>query len=93
MRGNWHYVYILRSLRDNKFYTGSCSDLQSRIARHNKGLVEATKSRRPLELIYYEVCLNRRDSINREVYLKTAWGKRYIKNRLKYYLSKKVPVR
>ena len=54
---------------------------------HNKGLVKSTKNRRPLELIYYEACATQQDALHREKYLKTAYGKRYIKNRLKEYLD------
>ena len=31
----------------------------------------STKDRRPLELIYYEACLNEKDAFRREKYLKT----------------------
>ena len=55
--------------------------------KHNNGSVPSTKKRRPLELIYWEGCLNQEDATTREKYLKTAWGKRYIKNRLKHYLT------
>lgn len=89
------YVYILRSLEDGEFYTGYTTDLGGRLKRHNLGLVEATKHRRPFKLIYYEACLDRKDAAKREIYLKSSWGKRYIKNRLRNYLynRKKVPVR
>jgi len=66
---------------------GYTPDLRIRIKKHNKGLVPATKNRRPLRLVYYEACLNKDDAIKREKYLKTSWGKRYIKNRLKNYLT------
>lgn len=87
-----YYVYVLQSLKDREFYTGFAIDLAKRIQRHNNGSVAATKSRRPLKLVYYEDCLHKKDATHREIYLKTAWGKRYIKNRLKNYL-KRVPVR
>jgi len=77
------YAYVLQSSKDKKLYTGSTSDLKKRFTRHKKGLVKATKDRRPLKLVYYEACLSRRDAMRREMYLKTAWGKRYLKNRLK----------
>ena len=51
------------------------------------------KKRVPLRLIYWEGCLNQQDATKRERYLKTAWGKRYIKNRLKEYLMVVHPVR
>ena len=82
-----YYVYILQSLMDGHFYTGYALDLKRRIEKHNKGQVPSTKKRQPLKLVYYEACLNKDDAIKREKYLKTSWGKRYIKNRLKHYLT------
>ena len=82
-----YYVYVLQSSRDKKFYVGSTADLKHRVEKHNKGLVQATKKRRPLKLLYYEACLSINDARKREKYLKTAWGKRFIKNRLKDYLT------
>ena len=82
-----YYTYILQSLKDNHFYVGYTSDLKNRLEEHNNGKVASTKNRVPLKLIYYEVCLNQQDATHREKYLKTSWGKRYIKTRLKYYLT------
>jgi putative endonuclease len=82
-----YYVYVLRSEKDNNMYVGYSKDLNVRIQQHNEGLVPSTKHRRPLQLIYYEVCLNQQDATHREKYLKTSWGKRYIKSRLKNYLT------
>jgi len=81
------YVYVLQSEKDRKFYTGVTSDLRRRFLEHQQGKVFSTKNRRPLKLIYYEACINREDAERREKYLKTAWGKRYIKNRLRKYLT------
>lgn len=69
------------------FYTGSTNDLRRRIKEHQSGKMYATSKRTPLELVYYEACLNDHDARKREKYLKTTWGKRYIKNRLKSYLT------
>ncbi|NIU82782.1 MAG: hypothetical protein GWN31_04960 [Candidatus Thorarchaeota archaeon] len=54
---------------------------------HNAGKVASTKSRIPLTLIYWEGCLNMQDATKREKYLKSSWGKRYIKNRINHYLT------
>lgn len=83
------YVYILQSLKDNKWYTGFTQDVFKRLEEHNNGNVRSTKHRLPFKIIYYEVCLNERDARMRERYLKSAWGKRYLKNRLKNYLTGK----
>ena len=82
-----YYVYILRSKFDSKFYTGFNCYLEKRLAEHNSGKVASTRRRIPFEIVYYEFCLNIDDAIHREKYLKTTYGKRYIKNRLKNYLT------
>jgi len=82
-----HYAYVLRSLADRQFYVGLTSNLPGRLQMHNRGLVNSTKSRGPFELVYWEGCLNRSDAAQREKYLKTAWGKRYLKTRLRRYLT------
>ena len=86
----FYYVYILKSLKDNKFYTGYTKNLKLRFEQHNKGLVTSTKNRRPLELIYFEGCINQQDATHREKYLKTFYGKMFIKNRLKNYLNNEI---
>ena len=82
-----YYVYVLRSKLDGKFYTGFTTDLILRLSEHNRGKVTSTKKRIPLEIIYYEFCLYLEDAIHREKYLKTTYGKRYIKNRVRNYLN------
>lgn len=84
----FYYVYILQSENDHEFYTGCTSDIKKRLEEHNSGEVSTTKSRRPLKLVYWEGCLNQQDAANREKYLKTAWGKRYMKSRLKGYIKR-----
>ena len=81
------YVYVLRSLKDGNFYVGFTRNLNGRLQSHNRGLVRSTKNRVPLELVYWEGCLSQADATQREKYLKSAWGKRYIKNRLHSYLT------
>ncbi|PIY93657.1 MAG: excinuclease ABC subunit C [Candidatus Magasanikbacteria bacterium CG_4_10_14_0_8_um_filter_32_14] len=49
-----HYIYLLKSQKDNKYYIGFSSNLKKRFEQHITGKVTATKNRRPLELIYYE---------------------------------------
>jgi len=74
-------------MKDSEFYVGFSNDLKKRLLQHNEGKVPSTKNRIPFNLVYYEACLNQRDAIHREKYLKTSWGKRYIKSRLKNYLT------
>jgi putative endonuclease len=81
------YVYVLRSLKDKNFYTGYTRDMERRLREHNDGLVPSTKNRAPMELVYWEGCLNQQDATRREKYLKSSWGKRYLRNRLRNYLT------
>lgn len=81
------YVYVLQSMKDKKLYIGYTKDLKRRLKLHNLRNVVSTRRRRPLKLIYYEACLNQEDALRRERYLKTTYGKRYIKNRLKSYFT------
>jgi len=82
------YVYVLKSDRDGKFYTGYTKNIKQRFEEHQKGRVKSTKDRRPLKLIYYEGCLSQQDATHREKYLKTFHGKMFLNNRLKSYLSR-----
>ena len=82
-----YYTYVLKSHTDGNLYTGFTKDLKQRFEQHNRGYVQATKERRPLELIYYEACIDQMDAIRREKYLKTHYGKMFLKKRLKSYFT------
>ena len=88
----FYYVYVLHSTNDGKFYTGFTANLKKRVIEHQKGKVLSTKNRCPLHLVYYEACLNRKDATNREKYLKTTYGKRFIKGRIKNYLEEYIHI-
>jgi putative endonuclease len=77
------YTYVLKSKKDNKLYVGCTGDLKNRLKEHNNGQAKSTCNRLPLELVYYEACLNKESALKREKQLKTGSGRRYLKNRLK----------
>ncbi|MCK4918422.1 MAG: GIY-YIG nuclease family protein [Candidatus Pacebacteria bacterium] len=81
------YVYILKSKKDGMWYTGATGNLRKRFKLHNENKIPSTNSRGPFMLIYYEACISSEDAFTREKYLKSGVGKRYIKNRLKRFLS------
>jgi putative endonuclease len=78
-----YFVYILRSLKDGKLYIGQTNNLDHRIQRHNSGKVNATKYRRPLELVYREIFGSRSEAMKREKYFKSLKSSKYILK--KYY--------
>lgn len=84
-----HYTYVLWSKLDGDFYTGYSNNLFKRLSEHRRGKVFSTERRRPLVLIYYEVCGDEQDARAREKFLKSGMGKRYIRNRLKRWMEGK----
>ena len=62
-----YYTYFLKSIKA----------LKHRLELNQNGAVESTKERRPLELIYYEPCIEKADAIRREKYLKIYDGKMF----------------
>jgi putative endonuclease len=80
-------VYVLQSQKDLSFYIGYTSDLRKRLKAHNNGYSLSTKHKTPYELIFYEAFLNKTDTTNREIYLKSGWGFRTIHKMLNHYLK------
>jgi putative endonuclease len=77
-----NYTYVLKSKKDKNLYIGWTNDLKNRILEHNSGGVLATKGRRPLELVYYEACIDKEKAIKRERYLKSGFGRKFLKDRI-----------
>jgi putative endonuclease len=76
------YVYIL--LQSNgHLYTGTTGDLRRRFSEHQAGSVEATRHRRPLELLHYEAYLLDSDARRRERFLKTTEGRRLLRRQIR----------
>ncbi|PIQ68354.1 MAG: excinuclease ABC subunit C [Candidatus Taylorbacteria bacterium CG11_big_fil_rev_8_21_14_0_20_46_11] len=79
------YVYVLRSEKDGQLYIGFTTDLRRRVREHFSGESFATKGRLPFEIILYEAYQNETDARARERFLKTGWGRNYLKRVLKHY--------
>lgn len=73
------YTYVLKSVKDGRLYIGSSANVIQRIKQHNAGEVEATKNRRPLQLVYYEARLEKANAQKRERYFKTGFGREFLK--------------
>ena len=62
------YVYLL-SCQDNSFYTGITTDPKRRLQEHNydnKKAAKYTRARRPVKMVYFELCQSRSDAAVRE---------------------------
>lgn len=63
---NVNYTYIVRC-KDNTLYTGWTNNLERRICNHNSGKgAKYTRSRCPVELVYYETFLTKQEAMRRE---------------------------
>ena len=82
-----YHVYVLLSLRDNKFYIGFTNDIKRRIKEYDQGKNISTSCRLPLELIYFEAHRNKKDAMRRERYFKSAKGKTTIRQMLRESLK------
>lgn len=80
-------VYVLVSLKDGKTYVGYTTDLQQRLATHERGEIPSTAPRRPLRLIYCEHHHAMSDAKRREQYLKTTAGKAGLKRMIRDALA------
>ena len=65
-----HFVYVLRSCKNGRFYIGQTANLEDRLARHNEGRVPSTKGGRPWNLVHVEKHDNRNSALLREKELK-----------------------
>lgn len=70
------YFYILKSSKDGKLYYGSTNDLKRRFSEHLQGKVDSTKSRLPLDLVYYEAYVDETSARLREKTIKSSRGSR-----------------
>ncbi|MEK7188609.1 MAG: GIY-YIG nuclease family protein [Patescibacteria group bacterium] len=81
-----HYVYILKSLKNNEVYVGFSSNLRTRLELHNLGRVKSTKAYKPWKLVYYEAYKAKEDATRRERELKQHAAKngllKHIRNSL-----------
>ena len=69
-----YFVYILKSLKDSKYYIGQTENLDERIKKHNTGQVKSTKIRTPFILVKSETFNTRGEARKRENYLKKLKG-------------------
>ena len=67
-----YYVYIVKCA-DGTYYTGRATDISKRLRQHNGSLKQGakyTRTRRPVELIFYEKFLTKSSAGKREAEIK-----------------------
>jgi putative endonuclease len=68
------YVYILKSEKTNRYYTGHTENLERRLKEHNNGKTRSLKAYLPLYIIYTEEFLTKQRAFSRERQIKKYKG-------------------
>lgn len=75
-----YYVYILKSQKNQRRYTGSTDNLSKRLSEHNAGKSGYDKLNKPFALLHSENFQTRSEVVSRERYLKTGRGSDELKS-------------
>jgi putative endonuclease len=78
-----YYTYILKSLKNNRYYIGSTEDIDRRLQDHNWSRTKSTKSGIPWVVVYTEIYETRREAVKREYQIKAKKSRKYIEYLLK----------
>ena len=81
------WVYVLRG-RDGRLYTGITERLNERIEEHNRGWTKADRGRGPFQLIYREGQADYASARERETFLKSGVGRKWLKEKFKGGMGK-----
>lgn len=65
-----YFVYVLKSLKDDKHYIGYSQNVHLRLSQHNTGLVKSTRNRMPLKIIHTEEYETKTEAHKREMNIK-----------------------
>lgn len=74
-------VYVLQDEKGG-LYKGFTNNLERRLAEHRRGYTKTTQRMKNIALVYSEEYDNREEARKRELYLKSAAGRRFLKKKL-----------
>lgn len=80
------YVYVLKELDRQHFYTGSTNSLRQRLLDHKSGKVVATRGRQ-WKLYCYFALPNEHMIRSFEQYLKTGSGRAFMKKHFEFQID------
>jgi len=73
------FVYALKNKINNEIYVGISNDPERRLMEHNVGKNRYTKAFMPWTIFFTETCENYEAARKREIYFKSAAGKRKLR--------------
>jgi putative endonuclease len=71
-------VYILRSLKNKRHYTGITTDLERRLNEHNNGDTKSTRAHTPYERIWASENMSKSDALKLEIKIKKKGATKYL---------------
>jgi predicted GIY-YIG superfamily endonuclease len=74
-------VYILKCC-DGAYYAGCTNDIHDRLNRYNRGDIQYTSSRLPLEIVHQSIFYDKYKAYEFEKYLKSGSGRAFSIKRL-----------
>ena len=78
-----YFVYVLRSEKDRSLYISYTTNIKQRLLKHKNKEVISTKHKAPLKILFFEAFNNKPDAKNRELYLKSGWGRKSLQKLLR----------
>jgi len=77
------FVYVIECA-GGSHYIGQTADIRQRWSQHKAGTAaEWTKKHKPLKIAHYEEVASREDAVEREKWLKTGFGRKWVKSEIK----------
>ncbi len=68
------YVYILKSVKTERFYVGQTENLKKRFEQHNSGKTQSLKAYLPFEIVRVEEFSSKQEACRRERKIKSYKG-------------------
>ena len=84
----YYYCYIIRSKTLEKYYIGSCANVEKRLEYHNNGWSRYTKAGIPWMLCYFEKFYSKKEALQRERFIKLKKSKKYIEKLFENNIAK-----
>jgi len=75
-----YFVYIIYSLKSDRYYVGQSIDVESRLSSHNNGISKYTSVADDWEIVYTEAYPSRSEAIGRERQIKRMKSRKYIES-------------
>ncbi len=75
-----YQVYILRSLKNGRHYTGISTDLERRLQEHNNGKTKSTRPHIPYERIWESKPMSKSDALKLEIKIKKRNAKKFLQD-------------